>query len=313
MSIDNNEATREPAAPVSDTAKQVLEDLQKEGFEIEKAPSNVEVKETPAPEPEEKVEEEKEEEPEPQGKEEKAEPEKKPDQSKDKPKIDRKAPAQMPAWKHKVAEDQWQKRESELLTKIADLEAKQSDPSKKEITEKEADEIVDEYKHLEETTGVDSKALKALEQVIIKKLGIDPNAIKEIEVFKKERDETYQNKQFDLEFSSDVESLLKTQHPDITPEGIESVKTQLKKLAFTDEYSKVSLVKIFKAESDSIKVPEVPRRKTAEPARSGASRGEAKIDFDNMTDEAFRSLSPEQTLEYTKHMAQKSGKTWKTR
>lgn len=313
---NEHEANREPAAPVSDTAKQVLEDLQKEGMEIENPPSNIEVKETlESKESEEKSEEqsedkeEKEETP-PEKKEEK--PDKKDDEKP--PKVNRK-PSQMPAWQHKVAEDKWEKEKSELLATIESLKnPSHTEPTKKdaEITEEKKEDVVDEYRAMEEKYGASADFVKDMKKIIQKELGIDPTLISEVQKIKEERDSLYENQQFDAEFST-IESTIREQYPDITANGLSKVKDQLKKMAFTDEYAKVPLKKIFKAESDSIEVPQTPKRKSAEGGRTGASRGSDTPDFDNLDEEGFANLSSEDALKYASHMSKKSGKTWNTR
>ena len=81
---------------------------------------------------------------------------------------------------------------------------------------------------------------------------------------------------------------------------LSGVKTKLKDLAFTEQYAKVPLSKIFRAEEDEFGLSAHKRSSEG----SGAKiRQNTVVDYDNMDEETFAKLTPEQVDEFTKRQA----------
>jgi hypothetical protein len=78
-------------------------------------------------------------------------------------------------------------------------------------------------------------------------------------------------------------------------------------MAFTEEYAKLSLKKIFRAEYDVFEIKDSTRKVSGETGKSGQNRSSGEIDYDNMDEAKFAKLTPEEVEEFTKR---KSANKW---
>lgn len=269
---------------------QALAELQKEGHEVgDHQPINddgeviepkVEVKEeSKAPET---------------PKEEPKEPTKEPEKQGEPDRI----PKMVEAWKLKVAENQKASAEQ----KAADLEAKLTELSKQKspITEAQREIITDEFKALAEENGVDQTFLTKFADSILQKAEARLKPSGDIEQTLKElaqeKELAKQERVYADEFAKDIEPLVKEQYG-LSDTALSQLKSQLKDLAFSDIYAKVPLAKIFKAEFDVFGLKEP--KKSSE-GKGVKVRSNEVVDYDNLTEEQFNNLNPEQIEEFSK-------------
>lgn len=284
----------EGVGPVSDIAKQALEELKSEGFEI----GEKKEEEAPKEEPKEEAPEEKEE----------------PKEAKEE-KIDRK-PAQIPAWKAKIEEKRWAKEKEEMETnfksEISNLQKKVEElSSSKDMTKAEKAEIADEIEELAKEFGLDDankNLIKKLEKVILGKIKLPEGLTEKVTELEREKEAIKQEKAYNADFASEILPLVKAEHPNISDDKLSEIKSKLMDLAFTEEYSKLSLKKIFRAEYDVFDLKESPKRVSGETGKSGQQRNTGTIDYDKMDESTFAKLTPEEVLEFSKR---KSENGWK--
>lgn len=310
---ENNEVNLDTLSPI---AKQALENLAKEGKTP--APANTkleedvdgEIKDAPAPKEEKKADEDK-----------------KPDDDKAKLDADKKAledanvakglnpdgsvkEAKKPrdikfveAYKLKIAESQKETAEKKLQEALSEIEklSKKSDLSTKD--KENLDDAMDELST--KYPDIDPNLLKDLQNSIIKKISTPKEvqeALKELQTIKAERDESFESIEYSKDFDKDVMPILKAEHPNLSDEAISQIKDSLKTFAYTEEYAKIPLSKIYKAEKESLNIPIAsPKKKSTESDKSFRTRDSGAVDFDNMTDEAFNNLSDEEKLKFSQH------------
>lgn len=276
----------EGVAPGSIEA-QVLADLQKEGHQIgdhQPIPTDGEVTEQ-------KVEEKKVEVP-------STDETKKADVEESKP--DR-SPTMVEAWKLKVAEDQ----KDGALKKVADLEAKITELSQQSSrpTENQKQDIVDDIEELvkeAEEAGADGKFIRKLASTLLSKAEAkfkpSDDVTKTIKELAEERELAKQERLYVEEFSKNIEPLVKEQYG-LDDTALSQLKSQLKDLAFSDTYAKVPLAKIFKAEFETFGLKEAKRSSEGKGVKV---RSNEVVDYDNMTEEQFSKMTPDQVLEFSK-------------
>lgn len=296
------------APPQSQAAKEALEALKAEGHEIASEPSPLEEDdEFGAEETEPKApEKDKEETPEdPKQPEDKGGEEDEKNKKTDTEKTDR-TPTMIPAWKIEI-------ERKETAKQIRDLNAKIEDLSKKpaEITKEDKEELTDEYQALAEKHGADPELLRAIENIMLKKVGVKPEALKELETIKQERKQLEQEKAYFADFDNTVVPAVKAEYPDISDEALATLKTKLKDYAFSEDYVKLPLVKILRAEKENLITPPAPKKKTGESGGSGRTRTEQTVDFDKMDSDTFDSLTDDQKMAFAKHQSKKGGASWK--
>lgn len=306
---ENNEVNLDTLSPI---AKQALENLAKEGHTP--APKDAIVQENedgeikdPAPAPKE---------------------EKKPDvipPKEEKPKEEKPADAIIPkdekkprdvkfveAYKLKIAESQKEATEKKLAEATAEIErlSKKSDltPKDKEVLNDSINDLTAKY------PDIDPNLLKDLQDSILKKV-VAPKevqeALKELATIKAERNESLEAIEYSKDFEKDVMPLIKAEHPNLSDEALLQIKDSLKVFAYSEEYAKVSLSKIYKAEKESLNIPvSVPKKKSSENGSSFKTRDSGAVDFDSMTEEGFKNLTNEEKIAFSEHQ-RKGGSRWK--
>lgn len=209
----------------------------------------------------------------------------------------KRTPTMVEAWKLKVAEDQKEsaiKQAQELQAKIDEL-SKQNSP----ITQTQREDIVDDIKALAEESGVDETFLNKFANTIISKTEAKAKPLNEItkalEELTREREIMKQENAYSEEFNKDIEPLVKEQYG-LSDTALLQLKNKLKDFAFSETYAKVPLAKIFKAEFDALDIKE--SKKSSE-GKGVKMRSNEVIDYDNLTEEQFASMTPEQIEAFT--------------
>lgn len=273
MSITNEGAP----APESMEGK-VLAELEKEGHVITTGQPDVidgEIKDQPAPSKEvPKVEE--------KPKEEILKVEPKPDRT----------PTMVEAWKLKVAEDQkagLEKDMQELKAKVEEL-SKQKAP----VTQAQKDDIAAEIKALAGDKDVDVEFLTKFAENIINKNKPSADIEKTLKTLQDERNLTVQLNQYSEEFEKDVAPLVKEYQ--LSDTALRDLKSTLKDLAFSETYAKVPLKEIFAIKQASLNLT-VPKKSSE--GKGVKVRGNEVLDLDNLDEDAFNKLTPEQVIAFS--------------
>ena len=264
-------------------SKEIMEEIEsekgseEEESEEDKSQKEEEKEESKEDKPEEKKEEKKEE------KEEKEE-----DEKEDKEKVGR-VPKTMPIWKHKIAEKDWEKKVDKLQL---DLE---------EATKKSTPVQAEKIKEMVEKYGLEEGMVKDLIGIVGGSKSLDKDSKDKIAKIEKELADSKEDKIFDREFSKDIVTL-----EDLKKEDQEEVKKLLKDLAFTEEYAKVPLKRIWRFEEFDKFRGEVKGKKSAESSGGGA-RGEL-TNYDSWTKEDIKNASGSEFDKYCDYMEKKQPK-----
>lgn len=277
----------EAGEPVSEATKQALEELRAEGAETTED-EETEVEEA---KPEAKKTEDTE-------KVETKEPEK-PDTEDKKPEREH---SFVPAWKLKVAEDQKAKAEARYQEAQSEIERLSRKP---EMTKTEKEDLGDALEALGDEFGVDKNFLAKLEKAIVSKTSMPKDIaekLKELDVIKQDRAKEYQDNSYSKEFENDILPLIRAENPNISESALSKIKDNLKKCAFSEEYAKLPLAKVYKVEKEELGLPvATPHKKSVESSRSGTTRTQDDVDFNNMSEDTFKNLSDDQLEAFMKH------------
>lgn len=288
--------TESPAAPKTEV-EEALEQLQKEGHvvgtgqpdandgdikDIPAPPKKDEPKEEVKPKEEPKVEKPKEEEP------------KKPERT----------PTMVEAWKLKVAEDQKDtlaKEKIELLAKIEDL-SKQKAP----VTQVQKDDIAAEIKALAGDKEVDVEFLTNFAEKLLSKAEArnKPSAeiIKTLDEFKQKQQLEVELNKYSEEFEKDVLPLVAEYN--LSGTALSDFKKSLRDIAFSETYAKVPLKEIFSLKKETFNLT-VPKKSSEGKGPKG--RAADVVDLENLDEESFKKLTPEQVEELS---SRKAGGGW---
>lgn len=207
--------------------------------------------------------------------------------------IDRKPkePTLVPAWKAKIAQEKLEKEIEDLRRQIETIH--------KPASEQTTQASIDNIRQLAEQAGVE---LDDRQEVFFKQIA---NAIAEkaapkdmmqtLQAYQQQQHINYLESQFDQEFAKEVLPRLQAQYGDIPEQELATLRTKLHDLAFTEQYAKVPLAKIFKAEADEIGIR--PAKPSVHAPKSGKTRG-TDINFSQMDESSFGQLSDEQIDAY---------------
>jgi hypothetical protein len=275
----------------------VIAELQAEGHEIEGRQVDVPEAQTPAepevpsqPEPEVTETPEVVETPEPRN-------------------VDRvpKEPTLIPAWKAKIAEDRLSKENAELRSQI---EAFQSNPTRE--NREGVQQGMENVRELAQAYGLELDSsqeafFNALVSSVAQK-AVPQDLVQNIQALHQQKEVEYLETEYTKEFTQDVAPLIKERYGDVSDKELATLQKKLHDIAFTEQYAKVPLKKIFLAESEDLGIK--ASKESIVTHKSGRTRG-TEIDLSNMDEDSFRSLDGD-TLD--KFIDQKSGKSsWSRR
>lgn len=280
--------------------KEVLDELEKEGFEIagREKPAEIIPEEKPTPKPEVKSPDETKPEEKPEAKPE-LKPEEKPTPKPEEKPVDRKV-QHVPLPKYLDTERQLK----EANEKIAELSKAGAKPSEEKIAdateavktlvdkfgydEENAKQLVEVFKHMIPGQTISPEVKKAMEALpLLDKMRSDLEAQQETAAF-------------DQDFSKSV--LANFPH-------LDKYKDQIKEMAYSEDYAKTPLravaLAFMDAEGISQKQADVI---TSEKPGGGSNKGAETIDFDNITDDQFNKLTPDQQDKFFAHQEAKEKK-----
>lgn len=250
-------------------AEQAKKELEAEGYEMEGSPKKEEPAQDKAPEDPKKPEEKPKEDP-----------------AKDQPKADEqpKKKNYVPSWKVAALARQLEEAKAELekvkASQAPKDEGEEEDPDIDE-EEIETPPARKSKKDTDETT----KRLARLEKLEADRI---------------------EQQAYEDEFS-DLEPTIRKEYPSISSAQLLEIKGKLKKLAFSEEYIYSPLSLVYSGLQDFRGLATVKEgRKTGEATKGMGSRDQV-VDFDNLSEEDFDKLSPDQVEAYTKYQRQKRG------
>jgi len=256
---------------------EVLEELQKEGFEVE---GKTEAEEPEQPQEEPEGEPEVVEEPE----------EKETDEQETVEPVDRvpKEPTLIPAWKAKIAEERLSKENATLK---AQLEAYQNNPTVE--NRKSIEEGVNDIRQLANEYGLQidenqEQFFKALVKNVQKTVPDD--VLNDVKAFQQQQQINYLETQYEKEFS-EITPIIKEKYGELSDEQLTTLRNKLHDIAFTEQYAKVPLSKIFKAEADDLGYKPVKQAPVF--SKSGKTRN-TDIDLHNVDEDTFANLPDDQ-------------------
>ena len=279
--------------------KEVLDELEKEGFEIvgREKPADV----TPEPKPEVKPPEKTETKPEAKPEEKpEAKPEEKPTPKPEEHKpVDRKV-QHVPLPKYLDTERQLK----EAQAKIEELSKNGAKPSEENIAD-----ATQAIKTLVDKFGYDEENAKQLVEVfktMIPGQTISPEVKKAMEALplldkmRSDLEAQQEAAAFDQDFTKSVLS----QFP-----HLDKYKDQIKEMAYSEDYAKTPLRAVALAFMDAEGISQKPADViTSEKPGGGSNKGAETIDFDNITDDQFNKLTPEQQDQFFAHQEAKEKK-----
>lgn len=269
--------------------EQALAELEKEGHVIEG-------KEQPAPDndPKEPAKEE------PKKDEPKEIPKEEP---KADPKPDR-TPTMVEAWKLKVAEDQksgLEKQVNELQSKLEEL-SKQKSP----ITSSQKEDVAEDVEVIikkAEAAGQDGTFLRELATTILNKAKPSADIEKKLASIEQERALEKQLSAYSNEFETDVIPLVKDMN--LSDSALSELKLKLRDYAFSETYAKVPLKEIFRIKEGEF---EIKAPKKSSEGKAPKTRQNQTVDVDQIDEEAFKNLPPEQVEQFVQ--AKSAGTGW---
>ena len=277
--LEDSQDPKDEQIPDEETRK-TLEEMQAEGHEVPALePVKEEVEEKPEEEPEEPKEGDE-------------------DDSEEEPEKPNRLPKMMPTFKHKIAEKNWSKKETELLGEIETLKNKPTEAPAQEA--KVTEDIDSKIAELAEEKGVDA-------DLITKIIGLMPKqdnstdlkeAMKVINDLKASSEQAQADTAFNKEFEG-VKPLIKAEYPNISDGDLSNIQKQLKDNAFTEEYAKTPLSVIYKG-VDGFREAVITKKKTAESSRSGQNRNSEVQDYSSWTEDDVKNSSREDFEKYSK-------------
>lgn len=276
--IEDSQDPKDEQIPDEETRK-TLEEMQAEGAEVPALgdkPNEEEVKEETPDVPDEEetkeVEEHEEEKP-------------------------NRIPKMMPAFKHKIAEKEWSKKEAELLSEIETLKNKPTETPAQEA--KLTDDLESKINKLAEEKGVDAELIKNIVSLVPQDVPSDyKESLETIKELKATNEAAKAEAQFTQEFQ-DLMPIIKDEYPDISESDLSNIQKQLADTAFTEEYARTPLSVIYKG-LDGFRGAVMSKKKSAESSRSGQNRSSEIQDYSKWTDDDISNASREDVDKYFK-------------
>lgn len=216
------------------------------------------------------------------------------------PPIDRvpKEPALMPAWEHKVAQKKWEQEREQLNQELEALRANPTQANRENVaqTARNVRELAEQF-----GLELDDRQEQFFQTLIQTTTAVPEHLTRKIEAPKQEMQIAYLETQYENEFLKDVVPLLaevpETQHAEL--------RQKLHDLAFSEQYAKVPLKKVFFAEQDTLNVIPTQRRVSMDTTKQGKSRT-VVTDYSNLSEADVEKLSPEEFEKYADSLEGKS-------
>lgn len=227
----------------------------------------------------------------------------------------------MPAWVHKRAQADWQKREEALqseLKALKDGKPPTPDAGKKNEQAPPSLDLDAEIKAFAEKEGISVEMATGIITLAAKKSGTLPPDITErlnkIDKLESDRAIEVETVKFSSDFDQFVLPLIKAEYGDNVPaQTIASLKDKVKELAYSPEFQKVPYAQIYKGWDDFRGVI-APMKKGSEDGRGGTIGADGKksgenqgLDWESVhtwSEEVVRGLSDTDFDQYSQKMSE---------
>jgi hypothetical protein len=204
-----------------------------------------------------------------------------------------KEPSLVPAWQVKIAEKKWEKEREQLTQELEAMRANPT-PANRENVAQTARNV----REMAQQFGLElDDRQEQFFQTLVSNKGVPEHLTRELEALKQDRQIAYLETQYENEFLKDVAPLVpETQHAEL--------RQKLHDLAFSEQYAKVPLKKVFLAEQDTLNVP-TQRKVSMDTTKQGKSRT-VLTDYSNLSEADVEKLSPEEFEKYADSLEGKS-------
>lgn len=291
---------------LNDEDRKILEDLEKEGYELEGFSKKESEKEETKEPAEEKSEEETKEESETEKakddeKEEKTEEEEPKDKEESEEEPKKRDIKFVPAWELVAAKKTFEKREKSLLEEVEKL--------RKDVTKQPEEKDTDLSKRLTDV-GVDEKVAEAIVTSIrseVESRSKNPELekrLKALDEYEKQRIAQVEEAEYEKDFGTNIVSLVRAEYPDISEADIATVKQKLKEVAYSPGNTATDLKVLYKG-LDNFRGMFGRKKTGIESTKRGRS---TEPDLENVTEDEAKNLSPDDFLKFSDNMARREGK-----
>jgi hypothetical protein len=205
-----------------------------------------------------------------------------------------KEPSLMPAWEHKVAQKKWEQEREQLTQELEAMKANPT-PANRENVAQTARNV----REMAQQFGLElDDRQEQFFQTLVSNTAVPEHLTRELEALKQDRQIAYLETQYENEFLKDVAPLVpETQHAEL--------RQKLHDLAFSEQYAKVPLKKVFLAEQDTLNVIPSQRKVSMDTTKQGKSRT-VLTDYSNLSEADVEKLSPEEFEKYADSLEGKS-------
>jgi hypothetical protein len=209
-----------------------------------------------------------------------------------------KEPTLIPAWQHKVAEKKWEQEREQLNQELESLRANPTQANRANVAQTAGNlrEMAQQY-----GLELDDRQEQFFQSLVSSANAVPEQLTKELEALKQDRQIAYLETQYENEFLKDVAPLLaevpENQHAEL--------KQKLHNLAFSEQYAKVPLRKVFLAEQDTLNVVPSRHKVSMDTTKQGKSRT-VVTDYSNLSEADVEKLSPEEFEKYADSLEGKS-------
>lgn len=303
----SNDTQDNQLSEINADTKEVMEELKAKGFEFEgdkpKEPEPKEEIKPPTPEPKEK---------EPEAK---AEPDKDPENQDRK---SRKAP-----WQYEMEKRREEKAQKEqninLLEKIGQLETEINNlkqtgtkPASQEAMgiEKEMEDLADTYEKGEMTLKDYTKKLVAISAKSLPNREFPSDItdkLNRIDQLEKKSQQEKEDLEYHNSFNGQIIPIIKEEYPQASEADLRAVENKLKEYYFDERYISLTPQEIYTLKKAELakEISPVPK-KTMEEGTRGVGRGADNIDYDNVTEDQFAKMTPEEKDKVTTYLQSKT-------
>lgn len=201
-----------------------------------------------------------------------------------------KEPALMPAWEHKVAQKNWEKEREQLTQELEQLRANPTQQNREQVAQSAGNlrEMAQQY-----GLELDERQEQFFQSLVSQATAVPEQLIKKLEALEQDGQRAFLETQYDNEFMKDVQPIL----GEIPANQVTELKQKLHDLAFSEQYAKVPLKKVFLAEQETLKVTPAQHKVSMDTTKQGKSRT-VVTDYSNLTEDDVEKLSPEEFEKY---------------
>lgn len=214
--------------------------------------------------------------------------------------IDRapKEPSLIPAWQHKVAEKNWEKEREQLTRELEELKQNPTQQNRQNVAQSVGNlrEMAQEY-----GLELDERQERFFQTLVSQATAVPEQLTKKLEALEQDRQIAYLETQYENEFLKDVAPML----AEVPASQQAELKRKLHDLAFSEQYAKVPLKKVFLAEQDTFNVIPTRHKVSMDTTKQGKSRT-VVTDYSNLSEADVENLSPEEFERYADSLEGKS-------